>query len=229
MPVRLKVIAATKSSDRERGKMSDNRKNIIDATDRLLQTHGLARLTTRKIAREANVAEGLIYHHFKDKADLIHEVVETRMRETINLLQNLPLQVGTRSLPDILEDALYTIYLSHFEIVLLICSIFSDHQLRTRMQEIMKEKHGGPLQIIEGLNIFLAAEQRIGRLSGDVDPQVVAHCLWKICIQSAMEDQLTGRKPRPSEIRREIHGDVETMMRGLAPAGTFRTKQDQKE
>jgi len=61
-----------------------------------LQTHGLARLTTRDIAREAKVAEGLIYHHFKDKAELIFEIIETRVRETKNYMQNLPLEVGKK-------------------------------------------------------------------------------------------------------------------------------------
>jgi len=37
--------------------MIDNRQNIINATARLLQTQGLARLTTREIARKAKVAE----------------------------------------------------------------------------------------------------------------------------------------------------------------------------
>jgi len=34
------------------------------------------------------------YHHFKDKAELIFEVVETRVRETKNLMLNLPLELG---------------------------------------------------------------------------------------------------------------------------------------
>ena len=73
--------------------MIENRQNIISATERLFQTHGLARLTTREIAREAGVAEGLIYHHFKDKAELIHEVVEQSMHDVKDVLQNLPLKV----------------------------------------------------------------------------------------------------------------------------------------
>ena len=74
--------------------MSDNRQNIINATDLLLQTDGLARLTRSKIARKAKVAEGLIYQHFRDKAELIFEAVETRLHENKNLMQNLPLEVG---------------------------------------------------------------------------------------------------------------------------------------
>jgi len=43
----------------------------------------------------------LIYHHFKDKAELIYEVVEQLMLDAKNVLQNLPLQVGLRTLSEI--------------------------------------------------------------------------------------------------------------------------------
>ena len=207
-------------------KMSDNRQNIIDATSLLLQTHGLTRLTTREIAHKANVAEGLIYHHFKDKAELIFSVVETRVSETRYLLQNLPLAVGTRTLLEILEDVLQAVYWAHYEIVLIICSIFADHQLRVRMREIIKERNMGPQHTIEGLSVFLAAEQRLGRLSNDVDPSVVAKCLWMISIQSAMNDQLMGRIPEAGQIHREIRDYVQTLMTGLAPQPEITEKNE---
>jgi AcrR family transcriptional regulator len=115
--------------------MIDNRQNIINATAGLLQTKGLARLTTREIARKAKVAEGLIYHHFKDKAELIHEVVEQRMHDVKNVLQSLPLQVGLRTLSENLEEVLSVVYRSHHEIVPIVCSVFADHQLRARMRQ----------------------------------------------------------------------------------------------
>lgn len=197
--------------------MIDNRQNIINATERLLQTHGLARLTTREIARKAKVAEGLIYHHFKDKAELIYEVVETRVRETKNIMQNLPLQVGTRTLLENLEDVLYSVYLSHCEISPIMCSVFADQRLRSRMQEILKEKGMGPQYAIEGLNVYLAAEQRLGRLSDAVDTQIIAKCLWLISIQSAMIDKLLGYDPDEQHVRREIRNYLQTLMTGFEP------------
>ncbi len=197
--------------------MSDNRKNIIDATQRLLQTHGLARLTTRDIAREAGVAEGLIYHHFKDKAELIHEVVHERMSVARNVLQNLPLKVGQQTLSENLEEVLQVVYDSHYDIALIVCSIFSDHQLRTRMQEILRERDIGPKSAIEGLDVYLAAEQRLGRLSEQINPSTVAKCLWMLSIQMGMFDQMTGQKPDRDRTRQEIRQYVLTLMNGLAP------------
>jgi AcrR family transcriptional regulator len=204
--------------------MTDNKQNIINATVRLLQTNGLARLTTRKIALEAKVAEGLIYHHFKDKAELIHEVVETRVRETKNIMQNLPLQVGTRTLLENLEDVLYSVYLSHCEISPIMCSVFADQRLRKRMQEILKEREMGPQYAIEGLNVYLAAEQRLGRIRDAVDTKIIAKCLWMISIQSAMIDKLLGYDHDEKFIHREIRNYLQTLMSGFEPRLPSRQK-----
>jgi AcrR family transcriptional regulator len=204
--------------------MNENRQNIICATERLLQTHGLARLTMREIAREAKVAEGLIYHHFKDKAELILEVVEQRMHDTKNVLQTLPLRVGLRTLPENLEEVLSVVYRSHYEIVPIVCSVFADHQLRTRMREIMKEREIGPQNAIDWLAVYLAAEQRLGRMADNIIPEIAAKCLWMISIQKAMDDQLIELKPNSARIRQEIHQYVQTMMAGLEPQLPARQK-----
>jgi AcrR family transcriptional regulator len=197
--------------------VNDNRQNIIDATERLLQTHGLARLTTRSIAREAKVAEGLIYHHFKDKAELIFEVVQTRVRETKNIMQNLPLEVGKSTLLKNLEGVLLSVYHAHYEITPIINSIFADQKLRDRLQEIVKERNMGPQYAIEGLDVYLAAEQRLGRLSDAVNTGVLAKCLWMISIQSAMLDRWMGNEDDARRVHQEIHDYVKLLMTGIEP------------
>lgn len=197
--------------------MIENRQNIISATERLLQSHGLARLTMREIAREAGVAEGLIYHHFKDKAELIHEVVEVRMLGEKNVLQRLPVKVGLQTLTENLEEVLQVIYDSHYESTTIVCSVFADHQLLARMQEILRERKVGPQNAIEALAAYLAAEQRLGRLAENINPSVAAKCLWMISVQMAMYDQITQQKLNASRVRREIRQYVQTLMTGLTP------------
>jgi AcrR family transcriptional regulator len=195
--------------------MNENRQNIICATERLLQTRGLARLTMREIAREAKVAEGLIYHHFKDKAELIFEVIETRVRETKNVMQNLPLEVGKSTLSKNLEVVLLSVYNAHYEITPIINSVFADQKVRVRLQEIVKERNMGPQYAIEGLDVYLAAEQRLGRLSEAVETNVLAKCLWMISIQSAMLDRWMGNESDGKHVRKEIRQYVQTIMAGL--------------
>jgi len=218
-----------KDLEYKRTGMNDNRQNIIDATDRLLQTHGLARLTTREIAHEAGVAEGLIYHHFKDKAELIFEVIETRVRETKTYMQNLPLEVGKSTLLKNLEDILVLVYHAHYEITPIINTVFADQKLRIRLQEIVKERNMGPRYAIEGLDVYLAAEQRLGRVSDDVNTSVLAKCLWMISIQSAMLDRWTGNESDENHARREIRDYVKIMMTGFEPGLKDREKSSSKK
>lgn len=196
---------------------SDNRQNIINSTERLLQTHGLARLTTREIAHEAGVAEGLIYHHFKDKAELIFESILIRVSETKDVMQNLPLEVGKHTLLKNLEDVLLSVYHAHYEITPIMNTVFADQKLRVRLQEIVKERNMGPRYAIEGLDVYLAAEQRLGRLSNTVDTGVLAKCLWMISIQSAMLDRWMGNESDEIHVRREIRDYVKILMTGFEP------------
>jgi len=209
--------------------MSDNRQNIIDAMERLLHTHGLARLTTREIAREAKVAEGLIYHHFKDKAELIFEVVQTRVREAQNIMMNLPLEVGKSTLIKNLEGVLFSVYQAYFEITPIINTLFADQKLRDRLQEIVKERNLGPQYAIEGLDVYLAAEQRMGRLSDAVDTKVLAKCLWMISIQSAMLDRWMGNENDMKHVRQEIREYIKMFMTGIEPQQEIKEKDEAKK
>jgi AcrR family transcriptional regulator len=209
--------------------MIDNRQNIIDATERLLKTHGIARLTTRAIAREAKVAEGLIYHHFKDKAELIFEVVQTRVREAKNIMMNLPLEIGKSTLIKNLEGVLLSVYQAHYEISPIINTIFADQKLRDRLQEIVKERNLGPQYAIEGLDVYLAAEQRMGRLSDTVDTKVLAKCLWMISIQSAMLDRWMGNENDMKRVRQEIREYIKMFMTGIEPQQEIKEKEEAKK
>lgn len=199
--------------------MLDNRQNIISSTERLLQTHGLACLTTRNIAREAGVAEGLIYHHFKDKAELIHEVIERQMQGAKHVLRSLPVKVGQETLSENLEEVLLVVYTSHYAMAPAVYSVFADHRLHARMLEILREREAGPQNAIEGLAVYLAAEQRLGRMAENISPRAAAKCLWMISVQMAMFDRITRQKTDASRVRGEIHQYVQMMMAGLEPSG----------
>jgi len=85
------------------------------------------------------------------------------------------------------------------------------------MLEIMQERGIGPQHTIQGLIVYLAAEQRMGRLSDAVDAQTIAKCLLFISMQAATNDRLMELTTDKEHIRREIHGYVQILMTGLSP------------
>lgn len=56
----------------------DRRRQILDAACTLFAHHGYAGTTTKAIAGAVGITEGLIYHYFGGKADLLVEVVKQR-------------------------------------------------------------------------------------------------------------------------------------------------------
>jgi AcrR family transcriptional regulator len=110
----------------------DQKEKLIAATERLLCSQGLGCVTTRDIARAAKVAEGALYHHFDDKAELILAVVLHQLGDFPEVLQSLPLQVGQNTVRKNLERVLESAYAFHHRIVPLVCSLFADQELLAR-------------------------------------------------------------------------------------------------
>jgi AcrR family transcriptional regulator len=59
------------------------RRHLIEVTQRLLAAHGLTGLTTRVIAREAQVSDGVLYNHFTDKDELVVAALGERITGSV--------------------------------------------------------------------------------------------------------------------------------------------------
>lgn len=67
----------------------ERRAHILEVASRLFAVHGFAGTSTRQIAQEAGIAEGLIFHYFPDKAVLFSaslEHADTLPRQVAELL-----------------------------------------------------------------------------------------------------------------------------------------------
>ena len=54
--------------------VTDKKQAIFDATLRLISENGFHGTAMSKVAKEANVSTGIIYHYFESKDDLIAEL-----------------------------------------------------------------------------------------------------------------------------------------------------------
>lgn len=69
---------------------SERRAQIIEAFSRVLANHGFSGATIQAIAAEADVAPGLIHHHFQNKDEILSELLETlrlRFRKRVHALK----------------------------------------------------------------------------------------------------------------------------------------------
>lgn len=208
-----------------RSPSSDQKERLISATEKLLCSRGLACVTTRDIARAAKVAEGALYHHFGDKADLILEVVLHGVGEFREVLDSLPLQVGQNTVQKNLERVLESAFHFHHRIASLVCSLFADRQLLTRVRGSMNERCIGPGRTASILGAYLRAEQRLGRVSASAVTASAAELLLAASFNKALHDHFYGVTGE-AQVRRHLRDAVRALVTGLDPEnGRMRARQ----
>jgi len=199
----------------------DTQKNkLIHATERLLCSRGLARVTTRDIAQAAKVAEGALYHHFGDKAELILEVALHGVGSFREVLDSLPLQVGLNTVDRNLERVLLSAFEFHSKVAPLFCSLFADKELLGRTRRVMNERCIGPGRDAQVLAAYLRAEQRLGRVNPAAETETAAKLMLAVSFNAALHDNFYGTDPGDTKGRRRMRAAVRALLVGLAPDGS---------
>lgn len=205
----------------------DQKEKLIGATMRLLSSQGLGCVTTRDIARAAHVAEGALYNHFGDKAELILAVVLHQLGDFPDVLQSLPLQIGQDTVQKNLERVLESAFAFHFRITPLVCSLFADQELLARVRNMMNERSMGPARSTSVISAYLRAEQQLGRVLPDAVPETVAGLMIAASFNTALSDHFFyGGSGGEAKAHRQLRDAVRALVVGLDPKnGTRRSRE----
>ena len=150
---------------------SARRQQILEAAVRLFAQKGVARTTTRQIAQEAGVAEGLIFKYFPTKLDLVRAVIGTPhviLRDLRKILD----ESKTQSVEEVMGQ-IATVWLDLLHRESDISSIlFGEALINPEIGDILH-------QVIEegasNIGQFLDASKQAGRMTTLVDTKTVAH------------------------------------------------------
>jgi hypothetical protein len=96
-------------------------------------------------------------------------------------------------------------------------TFFADLDLLARHRELLSERGAGPQRANEAVAGFLRAEQRLGRVRGDADPDAAAYMLLGAIYQFVYWQQFLGQPQQPDADNRFIAGILATLDRALAP------------
>lgn len=179
-----------------------SRDRILDGAVAVMRDRGLARATTKEIARAAGVSEALLYKVFRDKVDLFLAVLMERLPRVGVLREALDTQVGRGSLESNLRrlvTELVSFYVESFPIA---ASVFSDPDLLERHREALRERGAGPQQVVEGVAAYLRGEQLAGRIRSSAQPAVIAELLVGACLHRAFLLSFRQHRPSPTAVRR---------------------------
>jgi AcrR family transcriptional regulator len=176
-----------------RGGRPSRRGEIVAAAGGLLRERGLQGVTTRAIAEAVPCSEGAIYVHFADRLELILAVLETHLPEMLVPLHALKERVGKGSVEKNLITAVEGLVRFQERVVGMLCSLVTEPELRARFRERLGAQGRGPERGIRTIAEYIAEEQALGRVSGDVDAMQVARGLMAGTFFHVFTEELFGR------------------------------------
>ncbi|GAA2258582.1 TetR/AcrR family transcriptional regulator [Streptomyces amakusaensis] len=193
------------------------RERIIDAAEHLLRSAGLARTTTKEIAREAGCSEAALYKHYRSKEEIFVRVLRDRLPRLNPLLDELGQDPGGLGVEHNLTRVAEHAVRFYQQSVPLAASLFAEPALRKRHFEGMKELGQGPHIPLEALARYLRAERDRGALRADADPDAAAALLLGACSQRAFVYDASEGMPPPQSTEEFTAGLVRTLLHSLLP------------
>jgi AcrR family transcriptional regulator len=191
------------------------RERIVDAAEQVLRTKGYARATTKEIARAAGVSEGTLYNHFESKEDLWLNLLGQQLPGFFALIRSLPERAGTGNVRDNLGDVAGSALTFYIHVVPMGAAVLAEPELLARLREAVVSRQAGPHKANEFLASYFRAEQDLGRLRADANPEAAAYLLLGACFQKAHWLQFLGETVSQEEVARFARQIVDTLMRGL--------------
>jgi AcrR family transcriptional regulator len=193
------------------------RDRILDAAAEVMTRLGLAKATTKEIARAAGCSEALLYKHFREKEEIFLGVLKHRLPNLTATLAALPGEAGTGSVRERLVEVV-DLAVRFYEAGLAIgSSMLGDPTLLRRHREWMIGRGVGPQLANRMLADYLRAEQAAGRVAAGVEADAAAALLLGASYQRAFLVRLMGEDvltPAPDEFAGSV---VDAALRGLDP------------
>ncbi|MGW0882205.1 TetR/AcrR family transcriptional regulator [Streptomyces sp. NPDC002671] len=173
------------------------RVRILDAAHELMLTVGLARATTKEIAKAAGCSEAALYKYFDGKEDLFVQVLMERLPPLKPLLSSLAAEPGQGTLEENLTEIARQAALFYEQSFPIAASLFAEKQLKRRHDDALRRLGSGPHAPIEALDAYLRAERDAGRIRADADTFAAASLLLGACSQRAFAYEATESGERP--------------------------------
>jgi AcrR family transcriptional regulator len=192
---------------------------MVEAAERVMRSKGLARSTTKEIAREAGYSEGAIYKHFESKEELFICVLTERLPSFVGILGELPRRAGQEALGGVLGEVASAALAFYGESFPMSASIFSEPGLLARHREEIRKRGAGPQKANEALAAYLEDERKLGRVREDADPEAAAAMLLGACFQRAFFKSFSGESDVPVQEEGFVENIVRTLVRSLSPSG----------
>ena len=189
------------------------REKLVDAASLLLASRQVSGITTRDIARAAGLSDGVLYNYFHNKNDLLATALLRGYGEQVELFAGRMPVAGTQTVETNLvqfAEAMMTLVDATLPVV---AGLVAEPELMHRFIADIHGEEYGPQKTLGGIEAYLTAEQRLGRL-GEFDASAAATLFIGSMITLGIGSVLGGHQESSS--RAQVPTLIATLLGGLA-------------
>jgi AcrR family transcriptional regulator len=211
----------------------DLREYLIATAARLIGERGSAGLAVRDIAREAHVADGVLYNYFDDKDDLLAHALLAHVASVMAAMPRMP-EAGTRTLAENLGWFIASGMDTLTRVTPAFAGLMSQPGVLARFHAMVggdpafgtprqgndraDEERDGPRGLPDILRGYLRAEQRLGRVGRAVDIDAAVALVVGVIHGEVLPRVLFAPPGGQVTIEADLAGRVAaTVLAGIAP------------
>ncbi|MFE9322933.1 TetR/AcrR family transcriptional regulator [Nocardia sp. NPDC052278] len=184
-----KAADGARATRGQRGRPSTGvRESVVVAAQEILVEAGVARLSTKEVAKRAGVAESSIFYHFGDRMGLLQAVIQRHLRPVKDVLGEVEEEPGLRAGLVALVEALEEFFVDAIPVM---AAVQSDVELRAKFAERNRELDIGPHRAVDAVVAQLSMRRADQRDPGTVDLRAAALLLVGAAHQRALQRQLS--------------------------------------
>jgi AcrR family transcriptional regulator len=179
------------------------RTQIESTALRLFAEQGYAATSTRSVARDSGVSEGLIFHHYGTKDGLLASIVQSRRDLASSLIgvieQHVLQETKLHECLESIREALVTsIDADNRFFVMLASESFTNERVRNVLSEILEQTSGV-------MATYLESRKSAGEIRSDCDAASAANTLVRSLIGLNFTGQITG-------LVSDLEASIQTLM-----------------
>ncbi|NDU76210.1 TetR family transcriptional regulator [Actinomadura sp. DSM 109109] len=188
------------------------RDHLVATAERMIAERGTANLTVRAIAREAGVADGVLYNHFADKEELLAHALRAHAESVARPLGPLP-EPGTGTVEQNLRAYVAHGRALHEGLLPALAGLVGHPAVLARFAELT----GGGGTWNERLASYLEGERDLGRLAPDARVAAATSLIVGACHEPVLSLLYQGRDVARRVPPAGVDDLVATVLDGLAP------------